>query len=96
MFFLAFREDSAPIKQPLKVYSDTSKQTNNYCINLHRSAREMKDYDISGMPFGGGFVCDQVNDARRNLCSLIEAQSQQYSDFCKRLDAEMARRLTIQ
>lgn len=73
-----------------------SRQTNNYCINLHRSARELKDYDISGMPFGGGFVSDQVNDARRNLCSLIEAQAQLYSDFSKRLDAEMARRQTIQ
>ena len=58
-----------------------SRQTNNYCINLNRSAREMMDYDISGMPFGGGFVCDQVTDARRNLCSLIEAQAQLYSDF---------------
>lgn len=74
----------------------TSRQANNYCINLHRSAREMKDYDISGTPFGGGYVCDQVNEARRNLCSLIEAQAQLYSDFCKRLDAEMARRQAIQ
>ena len=57
---------------------------------------EMKDYDISGTPFGGGYVCDQVNEARRNLCSLIEAQAQLYSDFSKRLDAEMARRQTIQ
>lgn len=73
-----------------------SRQTNNYCINLHRSAREMKDYDLSGTPFGGGYVCDQVNDARRNLCSLIEAQAQLYSDFSKRIDAEMARRQTIQ
>ena len=74
----------------------TSRQANNYCINLHRSAREMKDYDISGMPFGGGFECDQVNEARHNLYSLIEAQAQLYSDFSKRLDAEMARRQTIQ
>lgn len=73
-----------------------SRQANDYSINLHRSAREMKDYDISGMPFGGGFVCDQVNDARRNLCSLIEAQARLYNDFCKRLDAEMARRQAIQ
>ena len=51
---------------------------------------------MSGMPFGGGFVCDQINDARRNLCSLIEAQAQLYSDFSKRLDAEMSRRQTIQ
>ena len=74
----------------------TSREANNYCINLHRSARELKDYDISGMSFGGGFVSDQVNDARRNLCSLIEAQAKLYSDFCKRLDAEMARRQAIQ
>lgn len=73
-----------------------SRQANDYCINLHRSAREAKNYDISGMPFGGGYVCDQVNEARRNLCSLIEAQAQLYSDFSKRLDAEMARRQTIQ
>ena len=72
----------------------TSRQANNYCINLHRSAREMKDYDISGTPLG--YVCDQVTEARRNLCSLIEAQAQLYSDFCKRLDAEMARRQAIQ
>lgn len=73
-----------------------SRQAYDYYINLHRSARELKDYDISGMPFGGGFVCDQVKDARRNLCSLIEAQAQLYNDFCKRLDAEMARRQAIQ
>ncbi len=73
-----------------------SRQTNDYSINLHRSARELKDYDISGMPFGGVYVCDQVSEARRNLCSLIEAQAQLYSDFSKRLDAEMARRQTIQ
>ena len=73
-----------------------SRQAYDYYINLYRSAREMKDYDISGMPFGGGFVCDQVNDARRNLCSLIEAQAQLYNDFSKRLDAEMARRQAIQ
>lgn len=73
-----------------------SRQAYDYYINLHRSARELKDYDIYGMPFGGGFVCDQVNDARRNLCSLIEAQAQLYNDFCKRLDAEMARRQAIQ
>ncbi len=73
-----------------------SRQAYDYYINLHRSAREMKDYDISGMPFGGGFVCDQVNDARRNLCSLIEAQAQLYYEFSKRLDAEMARRQAIQ
>lgn len=73
-----------------------SRQANDYSINFHRSARELKDYDISGMPFGGVYVCDQVSEARRNLCSLIEAQAQLYSDFSKRLDAEMARRQTIQ
>lgn len=74
----------------------TSRLANNYSINLHRSAREMKDYVISGMPFGGVFVCDQVTEARHNLCCLIEAQTQLYSDFSKRLDAEMARRQAIQ
>lgn len=80
----------------IKMLMLTSRQANNYSINLHRSAREMNDYDISGMPFGGVCVCDQVIDARHNLCCLIEAQAQLYSDFSKRLDAEMARRQAIQ
>lgn len=79
---------------PLEHLRTLSEQAMGYDLNLSRSAEEIANYRIEGLPRWIA-LSTEVQKARRVLCDEIRAQAKLYRAFSEQLDAEINKRHAI-
>lgn len=77
---------------PLEHLRTLSEQAGSYDLNLSRSAEELANYRIEGLPRWIA-LSSEVQKARRVLCDKIRAQAKLYRAFSVQLDEEISKRL---
>lgn len=71
-----------------------SEQARSYDLNLSRSAEEIANYRIEGLPRWIA-LSTEVQKARQVLCDEIRAQAKLYRAFSVQLDEEINKRLKL-
>lgn len=71
-----------------------SEQAGSYDLNLSRSAEEIANYRIEGLPRWIA-LSTEVQKARQVLCDEIRAQAKLYRAFSVQLDEEINKRLKV-
>lgn len=77
---------------PLEHLKTLSEQADSYDLNLSRSAEELANYRIEGLPRWIA-LSTEVQKARQVLCDEIRAQAKLYRAFSVQLDEEINKRL---
>lgn len=77
---------------PLEHLRTLSEQADSYDLNLSRSAEELANYRIEGLPRWIA-LSTEVQKARIVLCDEIRAQAKLYRAFSVQLDEEINKRL---
>lgn len=77
---------------PLEHLKTLSEQADSYDLNLSRSAEELANYRIEGLP-RWIVLSTEVQKARTVLCDEIRAQAKLYRAFSVQLDEEINKRL---
>ena len=77
---------------PLEHLKTLSEQADSYELNLSRSAEELANYRIEGLPHWI-VLSSEVQRARTVLCDEIRAQAKLYRAFSVQLDEEINKRL---
>lgn len=78
-------------QEPLRTLSE---QARSYDLNLSRSAEEIANYRIEGLPRWIA-LSTEVQKARQVLCDEIRAQAKLYRAFSVQLDEEVKKRLKV-
>lgn len=60
--------------------------------NLTSTAEAIGAYRLAGRPASCG-ICEEAEQARRELCTKLREQAQVYRDFAKRMGKEIDKRL---
>lgn len=79
---------------PLEHLKTLSEQAGSYDLNLSRSAEEIANYRIEGLPRWIA-LSTEVQKARQVLCDEIRAQAKLYRAFSVQLDEEINKRLKV-
>lgn len=77
---------------PLEHLKTLSEQADSYDLNLSRSAEELANYRIEGLPRWIA-LSTEVQKARIVLCDEIRAQAKLYRAFSVQLNEEINKRL---
>lgn len=62
------------------------------CATLTSTAEAIGAYRLAGRPASCD-ICEEAEQARRELCIKLREQAQIYRDFAKRMDKEIIKRL---
>lgn len=79
---------------PLEHLKTLSEQAYSYDLNLSRSAEELANYRIEGLP-RWIVLSTEVQKARTVLCDEIRAQAKLYRAFSVQLNEETKKRLKV-
>lgn len=62
------------------------------CATLTSTAEAIGAYRLAGRPASCG-ICEEAQQARKELCTSLREQAQVYRDFAKRMEKEIDKRL---
>ena len=62
------------------------------CATLTSTAEAIGAYRLAGRPASCG-ICEEAQQARKELCTKLREQAQVYRDFAKRMEKEIDKRL---